>query len=292
METEKEQKNNGNLGLPFGLCKKYGITLPKNATPYDAWAALYRKTGKKPETFYAQAKKEQSQRGQQQYSQSESGTQLQKKPVDKKTQLAIVQATNPAPNSYLTWIRSESDIKSADEVYKDALSDNDDKTDARLTDDFSLRDWEKALKTGKIKVYSSYPIKNGTFVTPSAQEASQYAGDKKLYSAEIDLADVAWIDALQGQFAKPNGKDENSPSKAVAEQDKTTKKVTVETPNRVREIRGDKYISGNNQYDIVQSLPNGWVVDTMAKTAPVGYKWIHNGKSYFSGQRKTALMKI
>lgn len=29
-----------NNRLPFGLCKKYGIELPKDATPNDAWAAL------------------------------------------------------------------------------------------------------------------------------------------------------------------------------------------------------------------------------------------------------------
>lgn len=30
----------GNTGLPFGLCKKYGIELPEGATPRDAWEAL------------------------------------------------------------------------------------------------------------------------------------------------------------------------------------------------------------------------------------------------------------
>lgn len=29
-----------NTGLPFGLCKKYGISLPNKATPRDAWNAL------------------------------------------------------------------------------------------------------------------------------------------------------------------------------------------------------------------------------------------------------------
>ena len=32
--------NSGNTGLPFGLCKKYGIPLPNGATPRDAWNAL------------------------------------------------------------------------------------------------------------------------------------------------------------------------------------------------------------------------------------------------------------
>ena len=32
--------------LPFGLCAKYGIELPKDATPRQAWEALKRNTGK------------------------------------------------------------------------------------------------------------------------------------------------------------------------------------------------------------------------------------------------------
>ncbi len=38
-EKTKEE-NHGNTSLPFGLCAKYGIGLPKNATPRDAWNAL------------------------------------------------------------------------------------------------------------------------------------------------------------------------------------------------------------------------------------------------------------
>lgn len=37
---ETKAVNHGNTGLPFGLCAKYGIGLPKNATPRDAWNAL------------------------------------------------------------------------------------------------------------------------------------------------------------------------------------------------------------------------------------------------------------
>ena len=41
-EVEEPPKTggSGNLGLPFGLCAKYGIALPRNATPRDAWNAL------------------------------------------------------------------------------------------------------------------------------------------------------------------------------------------------------------------------------------------------------------
>ena len=53
-------------------------------------------------------------------------------------------------------------------------------------------------------MYSSYPIKNGTFVTPSKMEAMSYAGSNKVYSKVVSLDDVAWIDPTQGQYAKTN----------------------------------------------------------------------------------------
>lgn len=45
---ESGEKSHGNTGLPFGLCEKYGITLPKNATPREAWDALKQKRGIEP----------------------------------------------------------------------------------------------------------------------------------------------------------------------------------------------------------------------------------------------------
>lgn len=39
-EEVEEGKTHGNTGLPFGLCAKYGIVLPRNATPREAWNAL------------------------------------------------------------------------------------------------------------------------------------------------------------------------------------------------------------------------------------------------------------
>lgn len=51
LEIEKSTKNGGNTGLPFGLCKKYGIDLPEGATPRDAWDAL-NGIGITPESAY------------------------------------------------------------------------------------------------------------------------------------------------------------------------------------------------------------------------------------------------
>lgn len=39
-EVAENEISHGNLGLPFGLCKKYGIAIGKDWTPRDAWAAL------------------------------------------------------------------------------------------------------------------------------------------------------------------------------------------------------------------------------------------------------------
>ena len=51
---------------------------------------------------------------------------------------------------------------------------------------------------------------------------------------------------------------------------------------------------GNQQFTAVrvyQRMPNGWKETEGALTAPVGYKWIDNGKSLFKG-RKSALLEV
>ena len=54
-ERERREENNKEGGqgtrLPYGLCKKYGINLPKTATPKQAWAAL-KHMGVTPEETY------------------------------------------------------------------------------------------------------------------------------------------------------------------------------------------------------------------------------------------------
>ncbi len=42
---------------------------------------------------------------------------------------------------------------------------------------------------------------------------------------------------------------------------------------------------------IYDKLPKGWREIEDAQTAPVGYVWICNNKSHFSGERICALMK-
>lgn len=43
---------------------------------------------------------------------------------------------------------------------------------------------------------------------------------------------------------------------------------------------------------IYGSIPDGWTVMDGALTAPVGYVWIHNGKSRFGGEHKQGLYKL
>lgn len=116
----------------------------------------------------------------------------------KEKQFEVIQKTNAMTDDYHTGIRKPSDIKSAQEAFKTTINNNDD----FLYPDFTKADGEKALKTGKVTVYSSKPIENGGFVSPSRQMAKDYAGSGKVYSKEIDINDVAWIDSNEGQFAK------------------------------------------------------------------------------------------
>lgn len=108
-------------------------------------------------------------------------------------QLNLILASNPAPNDNLTWIRTINDIVSP----KSAFS----KDEFGGTPDWTYADAQKALKTGKVAVYSSHTIKNGTFVTPSKMEAEAYGGGK-VFKKIVSISDVAWIDDVQGQYAK------------------------------------------------------------------------------------------
>ena len=119
----------------------------------------------------------------------------------KQQQLEIINATNPAPNSYSTWIRSVGDIKTLAETLEDS-----DWEDEVINPDLTRSDIQSAIKTGTITVYSSYPIENGVFVSPSRMEAESYSGDGKVYEKTVNVSDVAWIDPTQGQYAKVDSK--------------------------------------------------------------------------------------
>ena len=120
--------------------------------------------------------------------------------LSKEEQLAVIEKTNPFDPDYgnHTWVRSVEDILTYEEaVQADDCSDG-------ITPDFTGKDIADAIRSGKVIVYSSKPIINGNFVTPSAMEAASYSGTGEIYRAEVFLRDIAWIDAGQGQVATDN----------------------------------------------------------------------------------------
>jgi len=121
---------------------------------------------------------------------------LKTQPKHKVEQYQLIQKTNPMYDDYHTGIRKPSDIK----TWAEAMQDE----DSFAWGDFSKKDAEKALTSGKITIYSSYPIKDGVFVSTSYVQSEEYAGGKgkKVYSKTVPLEDVAWISGDEGQFAK------------------------------------------------------------------------------------------
>ena len=123
---------------------------------------------------------------------------IEKAPENKRKQYDIIQSTNPMEDDYHVGIRSPKDIKTFAEVI------NDDESFA--WGDFSKKDAERALKKGTITVYSSKPIENGNFVSTSKIQATEYAGGGKIYTKQVPIEDVAWINGDEGQYAKISAK--------------------------------------------------------------------------------------
>ena len=113
----------------------------------------------------------------------------------KAEQLRIIEESNPMGDDYHTGIRSVEDIKSFREALNDPEWDYDD-----FAPDYTRKVAERALQEGTIRVYSSEEIKEGTFVTPSRQEAESYAGGKQVNMKRVRLENVAWIDPMEGQY--------------------------------------------------------------------------------------------
>ncbi len=121
----------------------------------------------------------------------------------KAAQFAIIRDSNAADDAYHTWIRSASEIKTLSETLADPEWAEYDEYDP----DYTRQMAEDAVKNGKVTVYSSYPIGNGVFVTPSRMEAESYSANGKVYSKTVNVDDVAWIDPTQGQYAPTNTAD-------------------------------------------------------------------------------------
>lgn len=129
----------------------------------------------------------------------------------KSEQLKIIQENNPMLDNYHTGIRTIDDIKTFKEVYEIAKREANDGgwKEYASYPDITNKMIEDSLKNGEITVYSSNDIKNGTFVTPSYEQALEYAGNNhsKVKSKKVKVDDIAWINLDEGQYAKVDWKD-------------------------------------------------------------------------------------
>lgn len=117
---------------------------------------------------------------------------------NKQKQLNIIQENNKMQDDYHTGIRNIEDIKN----FEEAIHDN----ESFVYGDYSFEDAQKDLERGKVTVYSSKPITQGGFVSTSKNMAQDYAGNGKIYSKEVSINDVAWINGDEGQYANINQK--------------------------------------------------------------------------------------
>ena len=79
---------------------------------------------------------------------------------------------NPMTDDYHTGIRTVDDILSWRDVFED--------TKNWVTyPDWDEEDIKRVLNERSVTIYSSYPIKNGVFVTPSRMNAEDYAGGRE-----------------------------------------------------------------------------------------------------------------
>ena len=132
----------------------------------------------------------------------ENRPQFQTRPDDRKErQLEIINATNPMLDDYHTGIRKVGDIKTLSEAVEEAMVENGE-DELSAYPDVPNGVFEEALKSGEITVYSSKPIRNGVFVTPSHMQAFDYAGYGKVYEKKVPIEDVAWINTDEGQYAR------------------------------------------------------------------------------------------
>jgi len=143
----------------------------------------------------------------------------------KESQLETINKTNPMTDDYHTGIRSVEDIRTFDEAYNEAKGEAESGEYENYSSypDVTNEMLENAMKKGTIKVFSSKPIKDGVFVTPSLQQATDYAGGKKVYSKNVKLSDVAWVNVDEGQYA----------SYKTNEADETTKNILLNNANEL-----------------------------------------------------------
>ena len=180
----------------------------------------------------------------------------------KQQQLNIINENNPADDDMHTWIRSTDDIKNFEEAFFE------DGEYSGLDPDFTEEMANKAKETGKITVYSSYPIEQGIFVSPSVMEASQYAGgdSNKLYSKEVNINDIAWIDGAEGQYAKVennqnslyniNNESESDINGQINQRNDGTSRLFEESTEKQREYSWDEYNKWEESIKPTENITN------------------------------------
>jgi len=161
--------------------------------------------------------------------------------VGKTKQFETIKKLNPMTDEYHTGIRTVNDIKTYQEAFNDPES--------FAYPDFTKAQGQKALEKGKITVYSSKPLDNNTaqFVTPSKMAASDYAGSGKVYSKEVSVNDVAWINGDEGQLTG-NGSPVLAPQVGkTGSLPRTTEQVAAETTTSNLPTELQRIIYGSDQ---------------------------------------------
>jgi hypothetical protein len=157
----------------------------------------------------------------------------------KKAQLEVILKTNKMNDDYHVGIRTVDDIK----TFEEAMQDD----ESFYWGDFEREDAEKALKEGSITVYSSKPIAQGGFVSTSMNQAKDYAGGGKIYTKEIPLKEVAWINGDEGQYTgnldtedgAPIGNDNASKNHENKDKTNVNKEVEERTENIIKKLQAD-----------------------------------------------------
>lgn len=183
----------------------------------------------------------------------------------KQAQMDIILKTNPMLDDYHTGIRKVEDIKTLEESVGEARSEAEKYGDEEWSayPDITNDMLQNALETGEITIYSSKPIKNGVFVTPSYMQASDYAGGGNVYEKTVPLTDVAWINTDEGQYAKVDG--ERMPYQDSIEADKMSLKGIAEgkveslseLSERLKEMKTSDEVD-NAITNAVDAMPEGW----------------------------------
>ena len=170
----------------------------------------------------------------------------------KAAQFEVIQNSNPADDDYHTWIRSADEIR----TFAETLSDPEWSDYAEFDPDYTREMADEALESGTIRVYSSYKISDGVFVSPSRMEAESYSGNGKIFSKTVRVDDVAWIDPTQGQYAPIRNRERYSVAEDVSESDAEAGGTTAFTLDSIPKKAQDylRRVRGQTAAAIQQTL--------------------------------------